>query len=220
VQLLIDAEQVALQGGIDDWGLAYMRKYNRTRATVFGTYQAYLKKCPAVLRAHVEAAQRDGFVVGVKLVRGAYLATEERGLIHDTKADTDRCFDALAASVLRREWSEELPGEGAFPEAALIVATHNAASVERARLLVEAGEARTAVAFAQLQGMADEVSFSLVGAKGLGAYKYFAWGSTADCIKYLVRRAEENRDAVQRTRDSRNAMWGELVRRVRGVVGL
>src|SRR5690606_22297980 len=28
VQLLIDAEQVALQGGIDDWGLTYMRKYN------------------------------------------------------------------------------------------------------------------------------------------------------------------------------------------------
>ena len=230
VRLLIDAEQIAVQPGIDDLGLTYMRRYNRAtpgRATVYSTYQTYLKNAPQVLKSHIDIAQREGFTLGVKLVRGAYLATEARELIHDTKADTDQCFDGLAASLLTRQWTAVLPGSGAFPDVSLIVATHNADSVEKARKLVETGQSQTAVAFAQLQGMADEVSFGLLSAQSdntavtaLGTYKYFAWGSTSDCIKYLMRRAEENRDAIQRTRHSRDAMWSELTRRVRGTLGL
>jgi len=229
VRLLIDAEQAAVQPGIDNWALAFMRKYNTTPdgPTVHNTYQAYLKQTPDVLRAHAETARRDAFALGVKLVRGAYLATDPRHLIHDTKADTDNCFDGLAASLLTRQWSDALPGTGAFPDLGLVVATHNADSVAKARKTVEDGRARTAVSFAQLQGMADELSFGLVGATNgaaggptLGAYKYLAWGSTSDCIKYLLRRAEENRDAVQRTRASRDATRAELKRRLRRVVGL
>jgi proline dehydrogenase len=39
-------------------------------------------------------------------------------------------------------------------------------------------------------------------------------------LKYLLRRAQENRDAVQRTREGRNAMFGELVRRMKGLFGV
>jgi proline dehydrogenase len=84
---------------------------------------------------------------------------------------------------------------------------------------------------AQLQGMADEVSCELVQAarrakeaeKGTDvpqAYKYLVWGTTGECLKYLLRRAQENRDAVQRTREGRNAMVGELARRMKGVFGI
>jgi hypothetical protein len=38
-------------------------------------------------------------------------------------------------------------------------------------------------------------------------------------MKYLLRRAQENKDAVERTRDGRNAMATELWRRAKKVVG-
>ncbi|ROT39656.1 proline dehydrogenase [Sodiomyces alkalinus F11] len=259
VRLLFDAEQAALQPGIDDWTLDYMRRYNTEpgRAVIYGTYQAYLKSTPATLARHLVAARDGGFTLGVKLVRGAYLGSDPRHLIHDTKADTDAAYDAIAASMLRRQWGDVFrsrsrsrkqeignagEGEGAgagaegppFPEASLVVASHNAESVRRARAICEAGEAKIDVAFGQLQGMADEISCELVsakkgtttaaaarqGGKTLQTYKYLVWGSTGECMKYLLRRAYENRDAVQRTRAGRDAMWGELVRRAKQTVGL
>jgi hypothetical protein len=39
-------------------------------------------------------------------------------------------------------------------------------------------------------------------------------------MKYLLRRAYENRDAVQRTKAGKEAMKTELLRRVRGLFGL
>jgi hypothetical protein len=124
-----------------------------------------------------------------------------------------------------------LPGEGEFPHASLVLATHNAESVRRARAICDAGAAKSEIAFAQLQGMADEVSCELVEAShspdreagtsaAMPTYKYLVWGTTGECMKYLLRRAHENKDAVQRTRSGRDAMWAELVRRCKAAVGL
>ena len=237
VRLLFDAEQDALQDGIDDWTMLYARKYNKDpeKPVIYGTYQAYKKNMPAVIAAHLAEAQREGFTLGVKLVRGAYLGSDPRHKLHDTKEDTDACYDGIAASVLTQHWNATVSGEGAFPPAALVLATHNAESVRRARAICDAGAAKSPVAFAQLQGMADEVSCELVeagsqsragaaspsvAASALPAYKYLVWGSTGECMKYLLRRAHENKDAVQRTRSGRDAMWAELVRRFRVAVGL
>lgn len=242
VRLLFDAEQQAIQAGIDDWTLDYMRRYNRDgSAVIFGTYQAYLKGTPATLSQHLAAAQRENFALGVKLVRGAYLGSDPRHLIHDTKADTDAAYDTITTALLKRTWSGPLihPEGGTaapFPKVSMVLASHNRDSVLKARAMLDAGETGTEVAFAQLQGMADEVSCELVcppedvdgkavDAKSLvpdrvKAYKYLVWGSTGECMKYLLRRAHENRDAVQRTRSGRDAMRAELWRRLRGVFGL
>ncbi|KAF6843705.1 proline oxidase [Colletotrichum musicola] len=230
VRLLFDAEQAALQPGIDDWTVDYMRKYNTTpgSAVIYGTYQAYLKAAPETLWRHLEIARADGFALGVKLVRGAYIGSDPRHLIHDTKADTDVAYDGIAESLLRRQWGDVLRGDSQMPPVSLVLASHNADSVRKARAICDAGEARIQAAFAQLQGMADEVSCELVSnpgdndakTRGVEAYKYLVWGSTGECMKYLLRRAHENRDAVQRTRDGRDAMWGELVRRAKSAVGV
>jgi len=246
-----------VQAGIDDWTLAYMRKYNSTtpgKAVIYGTYQAYLKATPAVVAAHLRVARGEGFTLGVKLVRGAYLGSDPRHLIHDTKADTDACYDGVSEALLRREWTGPLAefatpedtGPGAvFPGVNMVLASHNADSVRKARAVVDAGHRGTEVAFAQLQGMADEVSCEILAGRsdtGIGgssaskvaatsgdkdaagaqprAYKYLVWGSTGECMKYLLRRAQENKDAVQRTRDGRDAMRAELWRRMKGVFGL
>ncbi|KAK1827389.1 FAD-linked oxidoreductase-like protein [Podospora conica] len=233
VRLLFDAEQHAVQPGIDDWTMTYMRKYNTTpgKAVVYGTYQAYLKSCAATLSAHLAAARAEGFTLGVKLVRGAYMGSDPREIFHGSKAETDAAYDGIVEALVRREWRAPLSGGEAaegFPDVNLVVASHNAESVRKARAVLEEVGGRTETAFAQLQGMADEVSCELVAGGGgggggktgdAGAYKYLVWGSTGECMKYLLRRAQENKDAVQRTRSGRDAMRGELVRRVKSLFG-
>jgi proline dehydrogenase len=233
VRLLFDAEQQAVQKGIDTWTLDYMRKYNTKpgQAAIYGTYQAYLKSTPATLGRHLSIAQKEGFTLGVKLVRGAYLGSDPRHLINDTKEATDKAYNSIAKGLLTRQWEQPLSGPGPFPSVSLVLASHNAESVKHARDICESGRSRAEIAFAQLQGMADEVSCDLVyAAKNVGAlpggqasrlpaYKYLVWGSTGECMKYLLRRAYENRDAVQRTRSGRDAMWAEVMRRAKMMFG-
>ncbi|KFZ02462.1 hypothetical protein V501_09555, partial [Pseudogymnoascus sp. VKM F-4519 (FW-2642)] len=244
VRLVFDAEQAALQTGIDSWVLDLMRRYNKESAVVYSTYQAYLKACPAVLARHLAVARKEGFVAGVKLVRGAYINSDPRHLINDTKEDTDIMYDALAESVLRRTYNGVLLPASTeeadkFPEVSLALASHNPESVRRAMAVQESqaakGEARVELVYGQLQGMADEVSCELVqraveveGQVVVGgeektvvpqAYKYLVWGTTGECMKYLARRGQENKDAVERTREGRDLMAREAVRRVRGVFG-
>jgi proline dehydrogenase len=242
VRLLFDAENAALQPGIDAWTLEYMRKYNKLeqgKAIVFGTYQAYLKGAPAVLASHMATARKEGFTLGVKLVRGAYLGSDPRHLIHDTKEDTDNSYDSLSESLARRSYGTVLkPAAGEsgeeFPQINVVLAQHNQTSVRKIQAIrnsqIGRGEEQIDLVHAQLQGMADEVSCELVhaGTAGEGekkvdipqAYKYLVWGTTGECMKYLLRRAQENKDAVQRTREGRDAMAGELVRRVKKAIGM
>ncbi|CAJ2500759.1 Uu.00g036120.m01.CDS01 [Anthostomella pinea] len=235
VPLLCDAEQTAIQAGIDDWTLHYQRKYNTTpgHAIIYGTYQAYLKATPATLGSHLSIASKEGFTLGVKLVRGAYLGTDPREIIHDSKADTDKCYDGIAASLIRKQWGPVLHQDAAFPQVSILMGSHNLESVRKARAIRDSGEsANTELAIAQLQGMAEEVSCELVCAakqcdgyvRSSGevprAYKYIVWGTTKECMKYLLRRAQENKDAVSRTKSGRDALWNEVKRRMRATVGL
>ncbi|TGJ84356.1 hypothetical protein E0Z10_g4425 [Xylaria hypoxylon] len=242
VPLLFDAEQDAIQGGIDDWTLEYQRKYNTKpgHAIIYGTYQAYLKATPARLSSHLAAASNEGFTLGVKLVRGAYLGSDPRHIIHDTKADTDAAYDSIASSLIRRQWGPMLQHKVAFPQVSIILGSHNLESVCKARQIRATPQsAGTELAIAQLQGMADEVSCELLASRqnaGLEekkadpgklpceesprAYKYLVWGTTKECMKYLLRRAHENKDAVSRTKSGRDAAWEEVKRRTKAAIGL
>ncbi|KAI1743220.1 proline dehydrogenase [Xylaria scruposa] len=232
VPLLFDAEQTAIQAGIDDWTLAYQRKYNTKpgHAIIYGTYQAYLKATPKVLGSHLAVASKEGFTLGIKLVRGAYLGSDPRHVIHDTKAETDAAYDGIASSLITRQWGPVLQQDVAFPQVSILLGSHNLASVCKARKIHASPEsAGTELAIAQLQGMADEVSCELLVAKAEKAdgpketpraYKYLVWGTTKECMKYLLRRAHENRDAVARTKSGRDAAWGEIKRRAKAIVGL
>lgn len=246
VKLLFDAEQVALQPGIDAWTLEYMEKYNKTsngEAVIYGTYQAYLKGTPELLAGHLEAASEGGFTLGVKLVRGAYLGSDPRHLICDTKADTDAAYDGISESLVRRSYNSTLQPSSpsaskAYPSVAVVLAGHNIISVRKVQALCtqqkKLGENPVDLVYAQLQGMADEVSCELVLARKEAlakrggkadvdvprAYKYLVWGTMGECMKYLFRRAQENKDAVQRTKEGRDAMARELWRRVKSALGV
>lgn len=233
VRVLIDGEQDELQDTIDKWTLELAKRHNVVpgKAIIFGTYQAYKKNMTEVLASHLSQARDESFTLGVKLVRGAYLHSDPPERLHDSKADTDACYDDTAASVLTREWNTMLSGSGEYPDVSIMFATHNATSVRKAYSIYAAGRARSELLFAQLQGMADEISCELVEMNAhrspeepatpddtyLAVYKYMAWGSTGECMKYLLRRAEENKDAVTRTREDRDALWTELLRRAKGL---
>ncbi|TDZ27774.1 putative proline dehydrogenase [Colletotrichum spinosum] len=227
IRPLLDAESQKFQWGIFKAGLEVMRKHNRDgHATVYNTYQAYLKSTPDTLARHLALANEDGFALGLKLVRGAYIGSDRRSLIHDTKQDTDDAYDGIAQGALRRRVGDfGAPGGQPFPALDLFLASHNRRSVVEAHRLHQQrtrdGLPTVPVGFAQLQGMSDEVSFGLLRlADGQSpapqVWKCSTWGSLGECLAYLLRRAVENRDAVSRTVDEHEALKAELGRRVRG----
>ncbi|GME37687.1 unnamed protein product [Neofusicoccum parvum] len=229
----LDAEQQALQHCADDWTIELMRKHNRDgRILVYNTIQAYLKRAWENAERHVRLAAAEGWGLGVKLVRGAYIEHETRALIHDTKEETDKSYNDIAASFI----AQRLPVSGEklekYPKSALFLATHNVDSVRAALKLyreqVEAGKPTPLLDCGQLQGMADEVSCELLQQNEEYAarsspelqrtiptvFKCLAWGSVSECTHFLYRRAIENRGAVTRTRHMAMALRKELWRRL------
>ena len=241
VRLLFDAEQTAVQAGIDMWTLEFQRRYNRKvpgQALVYGTYQAYLRSTPATLARHLAVASEEGFTFGVKLVRGAYLGSDPRHLFWSQKKDTDRAYNEIVQALIRRKYSNFLMSlhgkeSGELPEVNLVLASHNLQSVKQAMSIreeqVALGQKRIYMTYGQLMGMADHVSCELIQAGKLAsesqqssgdrqdapqAHKYLVWGTVNECLKYLLRRAQENRDAIARTEEGRLALKNELNRRL------
>lgn len=243
VRLLIDAEQQAVQSTIDAWTLDLQLKYNRKEeghAVVYGTYQAYLRSTPETLAKHLAIAQAEGCILGVKLVRGAYLGSDPRHLIWERKEETDKMYDGIAESLMQQQYGDILKpshpdiasSNQGFPEVNLVLATHNRASVKQARSIRDEqaynGERMIDMAYGQLLGMADDISCELVNDgkvydKGLmmdvdkespRVCKYLVWGTVGECTRYLLRRAQENQDAASRTGDTRKALAVELKRRL------
>lgn len=224
MRMLVDAESQHFQWGIWRVTIDLMRKFNRDGfACIYNTYQAYLKSTPDTLAKDLAAARKEGFTLGLKLVRGAYIASDERSLIHDAKEDTDNAYNGIAQGALKQNIGE-FGSSTPFPSINLFLASHNRESVMNAHQLhkqrVAAGLPTVPVGFAQLHGMSDEVSFSLLQLKGNDGtpevYKCSTWGKMSECLAYLLRRAIENRDAVLRTTDEYNALKTETRRRLRG----
>lgn len=227
-RLWLDAEQQILQHGVDDWTIELMRKYNTNReALVYNTIQAYLKSARANVERHLQLAAKEGWTLGIKLVRGAYIDHETRSLIHDTKDETDKSYDGIARSLINQEGGS-IPMHSEFPRVQLFLATHNAASVDNAyahyRRRIESRQPTVSLECGQIQGMADELSFALVqrgeemaktNSKVIPkAFKCLTWGTLTECLGYLHRRAIENRGAVERTQDMAKGLRKELLRRL------
>ena len=162
---------------------------------IYTTVQAYLVDAPARLARLRRRAQRERFIYGVKLVRGAYMVQERRRArelgyadpVHASQDATHACYDSCAADLAHAA----LAGRAEF-----MAATHNERSVlrllevMRARGVESPAQAR-GVSFGQLLGMCDHVSLSL-GAVGYPVFKYVPYGPVLEVVPYLIRRAQEN----------------------------
>lgn len=244
-RIWIDAEQQVLQHSIDRWTIDLMRKYNRNgKAVLYNTLQAYLKASRDKLEYQLQLSQREGWTLAIKLVRGAYIETDIRDRIHDTKAQTDESYNGIVRDLLSGQVNG-VPAQHDFLPIQLFLAGHNAVSVSQAsnliRHLQHQGKLKTLPEFGQLQGMADELGCRLLqqhseeeeeeeedaaarcGALESGArrpvaiprvYKCLTWGSVQECMQYLVRRAVENHGAAGAVKDSMPALARELRRRM------
>lgn len=187
VPVMIDAEESWIQPAIDELALQAMRQYNRHRAMVYTTLQLYRHDRLAYLKTLFAQAESEGFYLGVKLVRGAYMEKEraraaQQGYpspIHATKADTDRDYDAALDFCLQH-----------LDRIALCAGTHNEASTLRLANALPKPDIPT-VHFSQLYGMGDHLSYTLA-ANGFNVAKYVPYGAVREVVPYLIRRAEEN----------------------------
>lgn len=191
VALFIDAEETWIQDTIDELVKKMMEKYNRESAIVYHTYQMYRKdKLEDLKNDHVEAKAK-GYILGAKVVRGAYMEkerkrAEEKGYpspIHDTKEDTDKDFNAAIKYCVDH-----------YLEIASCNASHNLLSNKlQAELITGRGlpKRHSHLSFCQLYGMSDNITFNLA-ASGYNVAKYVPYGPVKEVIPYLIRRAREN----------------------------
>ena len=211
-RILIDAEESWIQDARDALAEDMMSDYNREQVVVYTTAQMYRHDRLAYLRDMAERAEEGGYGCGVKLVRGAYMEkerdrAEKRGYpspIQPDKASTDRDFDAAVVWVLQR-----------LEKVHLVAGSHNEGSNFRlcelmAERGLEPGDAR--VAFAQLLGMSDPITFNLA-AHGYNVAKYVPYGPIREAIPYLIRRAQENTSVAGQTSRELTLLRQEQLRR-------
>jgi len=143
------------------------------------------------LNKAISDARAKGYLLGMKLVRGAYVEKEREyakrdgvpSPVFDTKEGTDRSYDTALEICLR---------ENSLINTCL--ATHNQASVELAVQLIEEFKIENhhqKIFFSQLYGMSDNLTFNLA-ASNYNSSKYVPYGEVEKAIPYLMRRAEEN----------------------------
>jgi proline dehydrogenase len=191
VGVLIDAEETWIQDPVDVLTILMMDKFNRGRVTVYNAIQLYRADRLAFLKDSFEAAEQLDFILGAKLVRGAYMEKERRRAvemgypspIQPDKESTDRDYNQGVAFCIEH-----------IERIALIVASHNEYSnLYAVELLQQRGLAlnHPHIHFSQLYGMSDHITFNLAKA-GCSVSKYLPFGPIRDVIPYLMRRAQEN----------------------------
>lgn len=198
VALLIDAEESWMQDAADDLVANMMRKYNKEKAIVYNTLQMYRWDRLDYLKKLHEEAKQEGFHIGMKIVRGAYMEKEndravEKGYkspICPSKEATDINYDAAIVYMMDH-----------IDRMAIFAGTHNEESTYYLMQLMEekgisVDDSR--IFFGQLYGMSDNISYNLAY-NGFNVAKYLPFGPVKDVMPYLIRRAEENTSVAGQT---------------------
>lgn len=198
VALLIDGEESWMQDAADDLVTEMMRKYNKEKAIVFNTLQMYRwDRLDYLVKLH-DIAKKEGFFIGMKLVRGAYMEkenvrAEEKGYpspICVSKEATDINYDAAVNYMVEH-----------IESMSIFAGTHNELSTYALMELMQEKGIKTnddRIWFGQLYGMSDNISYNLA-AHGYNVAKYLPFGPVKDVMPYLIRRAEENTSVAGQT---------------------
>ncbi|MCA6467498.1 MAG: proline dehydrogenase family protein [Chitinophagaceae bacterium] len=212
IGVLIDAEESWIQDPVDRLCMEMMQQFNIQEAVVYNTVQLYRHDRLSFLKMSHRIAKEKGFVLGVKLVRGAYMEKEraralEKGYdspIQPDKAASDRDFNAAVQFCLEN-----------LGDIAVVVASHNENSNQLAAATMDRlGIARnhSRVHFSQLYGMSDHITFNMAR-EGFRVSKYLPFGPIREVIPYLMRRAQENTSVSGQTGRELTLIQRELQRR-------
>ena len=191
VKILIDAEESWIQDAIDMVALDLMEIYNKKVHTIFLTHQCYRTGTLLKIKENFKRAKQNKFLLGIKLVRGAYMEKErERAKKHNyespiqpTKSDTDLEFDNSVKFCVDN-----------IDNISIWVGSHNElSSMQLVKIMkekkIKPNDMR--IWFSQLYGMSDNISFALAD-MGYNVVKLIPFGPIEKTIPYLIRRANEN----------------------------
>ena len=210
--IFIDAEESWIQDAIDRLAAEMMEKYNIHQPIVYNTIQLYRTDRLQYLRESRRAAEKGAYILGVKLVRGAYMEKErlraavegEKSPIHDDKNATDEDYDAAVEYCLNH-----------LDKISFVAGTHNENSAYQLAFKMHTlgiANEHPYVNFSQLYGMGDNLSYVLAK-NGYNVSKYVPYGPIADTIPYLIRRAQENTSVTGQVSRELQLIERELKRR-------
>lgn len=212
VPIFIDAEESWIQEAIDDIALDMMRKYNTAKAMIYNTAQMYRWDRISYLKELHTISKNEGFKIGVKLVRGAYIEKERARAaslgyedpMQKTKENTDRDFNLALKFCIEN-----------ISNISFCCASHNEEStLQLVQLMKEKGISLDddRIYFAQLLGMSDHISKNM-SEGGYNIAKYVPYGPVKDVTPYLIRRAQENTSVAGQTGRELSLILTEQARR-------
>ncbi|MEP7237734.1 MAG: proline dehydrogenase family protein [Ferruginibacter sp.] len=212
IGVLIDAEETWIQDPVDALTILMMDIFNKEKPVIYNTIQLYRHDRLAFLKDSYTAAAERNFILGAKLVRGAYMEKERNRAaamnypspIQPDKQSCDNDYNAAVEFCIDH-----------LDKIALIVASHNENSnLYTTQLLDKKGLEynHPHVHFSQLYGMSDNITFNLAKS-GCSVSKYLPFGPIKDVIPYLMRRAQENSSVSGQTGRELGLIKKELQRR-------
>lgn len=212
VGVLVDAEETWIQDPVDALTILMMDTFNKGRAVVYNTIQLYRHDRLQFLKDSYEASVSKKFILGAKLVRGAYMDKERKRAIANgytspiqpDKDATDCDFNAAVEFCIQH-----------IEQIATIVATHNEDSNLLTTKLMDSAALphdHRHIHFSQLYGMSDNITFNLAK-EGFPVSKYLPFGPIKDVVPYLMRRAQENSSVAGQTGRELGLIKKELERR-------
>jgi len=211
-RVLIDAEETWLQDAIDELAEDMMSDFNRETAVVYTTVQLYRHDRLDYLKDLATRAEESGFIVGIKLVRGAYMEKERERAdrkgypspIQIDKKHTDADFDSALSFCLDN-----------LDKVHLFAGSHNEISnLSLCEMMSDRGIENNdpRITFSQLLGMSDPITFNLA-AHGYNVAKYVPYGPIREAMPYLIRRAKENSSVEGQTTRELTLIRKEVARR-------
>jgi len=212
IPLLIDAEETWMQTAADDLIEEMMVKYNTEKVIIFGTLQLYCWDRFDYLKKLHQRSKEQGFKIGMKLVRGAYME-KERERADEYGYKDPICIDKEATDKMFNDVQEYMINN--IDEMAIFSGTHNEESSYLLMDLIEKHNlARNdkRIWFGQLFGMSDHISYN-AAKEGYNVAKYLPFGPVRDVMPYLIRRAEENTSVAGQTNRELELLKRERKRR-------
>jgi len=212
IGVLVDAEETWIQDPVDAITLLMMDELNKSKIVIYNTVQLYRHDRLQFLTDMLIAARDRNFILGAKLVRGAYMEKERKRAeelgyaspIQPDKESSDRDYNLGVELCIDN-----------IDQVALIVASHNEYSnLYATELLKKKGLPynHPHIHFSQLYGMSDNITFNLAKA-GCAVSKYLPFGPIKDVVPYLMRRAQENSSVSGQTGRELGLIKKELKRR-------
>ena len=213
--VLIDAEDSWIQNPVDAITMQMMQKFNAEKPVIYNTVQMYRHDRLKFLKDSYEVALKNHFLLGMKIVRGAYMEKERNRAellnypspIQPDKESTDADYNAAIEFCIEH-----------IDNIYIIVASHNEFSNLYATQLMDKKNIHHEndhISFSQLYGMSDNITFNLADA-GFNVSKYLPFGPIKDVIPYLMRRAQVNSSVSGQTGRELGLIRKELARRKSG----